>query len=130
MIPRPSLLRYGEVGEAVEELWVGLTVPCDITIMQPVPDSTAEGAGALRALGSPQGEAGSSPGSVQPPRTAVRPVRAQPSPGARNPGSGLILHPPSARWVGIYTAVGGSGPVFSLLLPVLVPSLAFPPGRR
>lgn len=48
MIPRPSLLRYGEVGEAVEELWVGLTVPCDITIMQPVPESTAEGAGALR----------------------------------------------------------------------------------
>lgn len=130
MIPRPSLLRYGEAGEAVEELWVGLTVPCDITIMQPVPESTAEAAGALRALGSPQGEAGSSPGSARPPRTAVRAVRARLSPGARNPGSGLILRPPSARWVGIYTAVGGSGPVFSLLLPVLVPSSAFPPGRR
>lgn len=78
MIPRPSLLRYGEVGEAVEELWVGLTVPCDITIMQPVPESTAGGAGALRALGSPQGEAGSSPGSARPPR----PLSVQFAPGS------------------------------------------------
>lgn len=60
----------------------------------------------------------------------VCPVPAEPSPGARHLGSGLSLHPPSAPWVGIYTAVGGSGPVFSLLLPVLALSSAFPPGRR
>lgn len=84
------------------------------------------GSRSAQGPGSPQGEAS----SPRPPRTTVRPVRARPSPGARTPGSGLILRPPSARWVGIYTVVGGSGPVFSLLLPVLVPSSAFPPGRR
>ena len=127
--PRPSLLRCVRWGEAAEELWGALTVPCDITIMQLVPDGTAEGARVLRP-GLAPGGGGRCLGSARPPRTAVYPVRARPSPGARTPGSGLILRPPSARWVGIYTAVGGSGPVFSLLLPVLVPSSAFPPGRR
>lgn len=60
----------------------------------------------------------------------VCPVPAEPSPGACHLGSGLSLHPPSAPWVGIYTAVGGSGLVFSLLLPVLALSLAFPPGQQ
>lgn len=58
------------------------------------------------------------------------PVPAEPSPGACHLGSGLSLHLPSARWVGIYTAVGGSGPVFSLLLLALALSSAFLPGRR
>lgn len=68
--------------------------------------------------------------SAQPLRNTVCPVLAEPPPGARHLGSGLILRPPSAQWVGIYTVVGGSGPVFSLLLPVLVPFSTFPPGRR
>lgn len=51
-------------------------------------------------------------------------------PGARHLGSGLSLHPPAAQWVGIYTAVGGSGPVFSSLLPVLVLFSTSLPGRQ
>lgn len=130
--PRPSLLRYSEagLGEVAEELWVERTVPRDITIMQLVPDRTGERAGELRAPGSPQGEGGQFQGGARPLRTAVHPVLARPAPWVRPLGSGLSLRPPSARWVGIYTAVGGSGLVFSLLLPVLALSSAFPPGRR
>lgn len=112
-------------GEAAEELWGALTVPCDITIMQPERREPKRSGPGLAPGGG-----GRCLGSARPPRTAVCPVRARPSPGARTPGSGLILRPLSAQWVGIYTAVGGSGPVFSLLLPILVPSSAFPPGRR
>lgn len=82
------------------------------------------------ALGWPQGEAGSLQVSAQPLRNTVRPVLAGLSPGACHLASGLILHPPSAQWVGIYTVVGGSGPVFSLLLPVRVLFSTFPPERQ
>lgn len=50
--------------------------------------------------------------------------------GAHHLGSGLSLHLPAAQWVGIYTAVGESGPVFSSLLPVLVLFSTFLPGRQ
>ena len=53
--PRPSLLRCVRWGEAAEELWGALTVPCDITIMQLVPDGTAEGARVLRPRACPRG---------------------------------------------------------------------------
>lgn len=78
----------------------------------------------------PGGQAGSFQGSAQPLRNTVCPVLEEPSPRARHLGSGLSLRLPSARWVRTYTAVGGSGPAFSLLLPVLVLSSAFPLGQR
>lgn len=82
----------------------------------------------LRA--GPRGPAGGFQGSARPLRSTVCPVLTEPSPRARRLGSGLSLRPPSARWVRTYTAVGGSGPASSLLLPVLVLSSAFPPGQR
>ena len=53
MSPRPSLLRCVRWGEAAEELWGALTVPCDITIMQPERREPKRS-----GPGSPQGEVG------------------------------------------------------------------------
>lgn len=54
-----------------------------------------------------------------------------PPPGAHQPSwAGTSPHPPAARWVGIYTAAGGSGPASSGLPPALALSLAFLPGLQ